>query len=49
MLYNAAMPRGGSFDVSFLVLSSLAVLVEVIAYVKDPGLPVLGARNRPPE
>src|SRR5262247_478502 len=45
MSYNAAMPRGGIFDVSFLILSSLAVLVAVIAYLKDPGLPVLGARN----
>jgi hypothetical protein len=29
--YNAAMPRGGIFDVSFLILSSLAVLVAVVA------------------
>ncbi len=43
--YNAGMPRGGIFDVSFLILSSLAVLVAVVAYVKDPGLPALGARN----
>lgn len=27
--YNAAMPRGGIFDVSFPILSSLAVLVAV--------------------
>jgi len=45
MPYNAAMPRGGFFDVSFLILSSLAVLVAVLAYVKDPSLPGVGARN----
>jgi uncharacterized membrane protein YraQ (UPF0718 family) len=45
MPYNAAMQRGGFFDLSFLILSSLAVLVALVAYVKDPGLPALGARN----
>jgi len=45
MPYNAAMPRGGVFDVSFLILSSLAVVFAVVAYVKDPSLPMVGARN----
>jgi hypothetical protein len=45
MPYNAAMPRAGVFDVSFLVLSSLAVVVGVVAYVRDPSLPGVGARN----
>jgi uncharacterized membrane protein YraQ (UPF0718 family) len=39
------MPRAGVFDVSFLVLSSLAVLFAVVAYLKDPSLPYVGARN----
>ena len=39
------MPRGGIFDVSFLILSSLAVVFALVAYVKDPSLPFLGARN----
>ena len=39
------MPRAGIFDVSFLVLSSLAVLFAVVAYLKDPSLPAVGARN----
>ena len=43
--YNAAMPRGGVFDVSFLILSSLAVVFALVAYVKDPSLPLVGARN----
>jgi hypothetical protein len=45
LTYNAAMPRGGIFDVSFLILSSLAVVFAIVAYVKDPSLPALGARN----
>jgi uncharacterized membrane protein YraQ (UPF0718 family) len=45
LTYNAAMPRAGVFDVSFLVLSSLAVLFAVVAYLKDPSLPYVGARN----
>lgn len=45
MPYNAAMPRGGIFDVSFLVLSSLAVVFAAVAYLKDPSLPAVGARN----
>jgi hypothetical protein len=32
-------------DLSTLVLAALAVVLSVIAYVKDPGLPFLGARN----
>ena len=39
------MPRAGVFDVSFLVLSSLAVFFAVVAYLKDPSLPYVGARN----
>ncbi|HEY7653673.1 MAG TPA: permease [Methylomirabilota bacterium] len=39
------MPRGGVFDVSFLILSSLAVVFAVVAYLKDPSLPAVGARN----
>jgi uncharacterized membrane protein YraQ (UPF0718 family) len=39
------MPRAGIFDVSFLVLSSLAVLFAVVAYLKDPSLPYVGART----
>jgi len=32
-------------DPSTLVLAALAVALAVVAYVKDPGLPALGARN----
>jgi uncharacterized membrane protein YraQ (UPF0718 family) len=32
-------------DPSTLVLAGLAVILAVIAYVKDPGLPLVGARN----
>ena len=39
------MPRGGVFDVSFLILSALALLFACVAYLKDPSLPALGARN----
>lgn len=39
------MPRGGMFDVSFLILSALALLLAFVAYLKDPSLPALGARN----
>jgi uncharacterized membrane protein YraQ (UPF0718 family) len=39
------MPRGGVFDVSFVILSSLAVLFAVVAYLKDPSLPAVGTRN----
>ena len=45
MPYNAAMPRGGVFDLSFLILSSLAVVFAFVAYLKDPSLPLVGARN----
>ena len=45
LTYNAAMPRGGVFDVSFLILASLAVVFAVVAYLKDPSLPMVGARN----
>ncbi len=39
------MPRGGIFDVSFLILSALALLFAFVAYLKDPSLPALGTRN----
>lgn len=32
-------------DPSFLVLSLAAVVLAIVAYLKDPGLPWLGARN----
>ena len=32
-------------DASTLVLAVLAVVLSVVAYVKDPGLPFLGARS----
>ena len=48
LTYTTAMPRGGVFDVSFLVLSSLAILFGFIAYAKDPSLPAVGVRNGPP-
>ena len=34
-----------SFDVSFVVLAVLALVTAALAYVKDPGLPAIGARN----
>lgn len=39
------MPRGGIFDVSFVILSALALLFAFVAYLKDPSLPALGTRN----
>jgi uncharacterized membrane protein YraQ (UPF0718 family) len=45
LAYNAAMLRAGFFDVSFLVLSSLAIVFAFVAYAKDPSLPAVGARN----
>ena len=35
----------GPFDPSTLVLAALAIVLAAIAYVKDPGLPLVGARN----
>ena len=35
----------GPLDPSTLALVGLAVVLAVIAYVKDPGLPAVGARN----
>jgi hypothetical protein len=32
-------------EITTIVLSVLAIAFAVIAYVKDPGLPCLGARN----
>src|SRR5574342_1013977 len=34
-----------AFDLSTLVLAALALVAAAVAYVKDPGLPALGARN----
>jgi len=34
-----------SFDVSFVVLAGLALITAALAYMKDPGLPAIGARN----
>jgi uncharacterized protein len=34
-----------SFDVSFVVLTALALVTAALAYLKDPGLPAIGARN----
>ena len=34
-----------SFDVSFVVLAVLALVTAALAYMKDPGLPAIGARN----
>jgi uncharacterized membrane protein YraQ (UPF0718 family) len=34
-----------SFDVSFVVLAALALVTAALAYMKDPGLPAIGARN----
>src|SRR5260370_38039703 len=45
MAFNAAMRRAGFFDVSFVVLSSLAIVFALVAYAKDPSLPAVGARN----
>jgi len=39
------MPRGRVFDVSFLILSSLAVVFALVAYVKDPSLPLVAPAN----
>jgi len=43
--YNACMPRGLSLDLSALVLIALAVVATAVAYWKDPGLPLLGAKT----
>ena len=34
-----------SFDVSFFELAGLALVTAGLAYMKDPGLPAIGARN----
>jgi uncharacterized membrane protein YraQ (UPF0718 family) len=39
------MLRGLPIDLSALVLMVAAVIAAVLAYVKDPGLPWIGARN----
>ncbi len=39
------MPRTPPFDLSTLILVSLALLFAVVAYWKDPGLPWVGART----
>jgi uncharacterized membrane protein YraQ (UPF0718 family) len=38
------MPRSG-LDVPTLILVSLAVILAAVAYLKDPGLPAIGART----
>jgi hypothetical protein len=39
------MPRGLSADLSAVVLIALAVVATGVAYWKDPGLPLLGAKG----
>src|SRR3990167_7923678 len=39
------MPRTPPFDLSTLILVSLALLFAAVAYWKDPGLPWVGART----
>jgi uncharacterized membrane protein YraQ (UPF0718 family) len=39
------MLRGLPIDLSALVLMVAAVIAAILAYVKDPGLPWIGARN----
>jgi uncharacterized membrane protein YraQ (UPF0718 family) len=39
------MPRPAAFDLSTVVLAVLAILFAIAAYLKDPGLPMLGART----
>jgi uncharacterized membrane protein YraQ (UPF0718 family) len=38
------MPRT-LFDPSTIILAALALVFAVVAYLKDPGLPAIGARN----
>ena len=45
LAYNAGMPRGLSMNLSTLVLIALAIVATGVAYWKDPGLPMLGAKN----
>jgi hypothetical protein len=42
LAYNPRM-ASASFDVSFVVLALLALLTAVLAYMKDPSLPAIGA------
>jgi uncharacterized protein len=37
--------RSGFTDPSTYVLAALAVILGIVAYVKDPGLPALGVKN----
>jgi uncharacterized membrane protein YraQ (UPF0718 family) len=37
--------RSGFTDPSTYVLATLAVVLAIVAYVKDPGLPALGVKN----
>ena len=34
-----------ALDPSTLILAALALILAVVAYVKDPGLPLIGAKN----
>jgi hypothetical protein len=44
-VYNAPMLRTSPFDLSTLILAGLALTFGLVAYLKDPGLPWIGARN----
>ena len=39
------MARGALIDTSTVMMIALAVILTVLAYLKDPGLPWVGARN----
>lgn len=39
------MPRGAVIDASSVIMIALAIILTVIAYFKDPGLPWIGART----
>src|SRR5262249_51210233 len=39
------MPRGSPFDLPFIVLTTMAALLALVAYWKDPGLPWIGAKT----
>jgi hypothetical protein len=32
-------------EITTIVLAALAVVLGIVAYLKDPGLPLIGARN----
>lgn len=45
MAYNPPMLRPSGLDLSTLILVVLAVATAIVAYWKDPGLPMVGART----